>query len=226
MEEQAELKKCSSDRLKLKLCDAGIDEQVVLAMDRTQLLNAAAEHKIKANVLLSASMAERELYLREQDLKLRQAEAVAREAAAQLQMQMREDDIRRETAAREAAAKLQMQMREDDIRREAAAREADIRREEARWNAELQFRDSEAQRQHEYRKQDREWRDKEREEGKSLLNQTKKFAQAIKDIFPSMPSDSAELPSYLNNVENLPSPLLASCRWTRCMIITVLSNVC
>ena len=102
MEEQAELKKCSSDRLKLKLCDAGIDEQVVLAMDRAQLLNAAAEHKMKAKVLLSDSMAERELYLREQDLKLRQAEAVAREAAAQLQMQMREDDIRREAAAREA----------------------------------------------------------------------------------------------------------------------------
>ena len=36
VEEQAELKKCSSDRLKLKLCEAGIDEKVVLAMDRSQ----------------------------------------------------------------------------------------------------------------------------------------------------------------------------------------------
>ena len=154
VEEQAELKKCSSDRLKLKLCEAGIDEKVVLTMDRSQLLNAAAEHKVKG-----VSMAERDLYLREQDLRFRQAEAAAREKA-----------------------------------------EA---REEARWNAEMKFREVEAQRQHEYRKQDREWREKEHEEGKSLLNQTKKFAQAIKDIFPSMPTDSAELPSYLNNVENL-----------------------
>jgi hypothetical protein len=43
IEEQAELKKCSSDRLKLKLCDAGMAENVVLAMDRSQLLNAVAE---------------------------------------------------------------------------------------------------------------------------------------------------------------------------------------
>ena len=111
VEEQAELKKCSSDRLKLKLCEAGIDEKVVLAMDRSQLLNAAAEHKVKG-----VSMAERDLYLREQDLRFRQAEAAAREKA-----------------------------------------EA---REEARWNAEMKFREVEAQRQHEYRKQDREWQEK------------------------------------------------------------------
>ena len=159
IEEQAELKKCSNDRLKLKLCDAGMDEKIILAMDRSQLLNAAAEHKAKTGATASASIAERELYLREQELMLRQAEA--------------------------------------------AAREDDRKREEARWHAEMQFREAEAQRQHDYRRQDREWRERERDDGKSLLNQTKKFAQAIKDIFPSMPSDSAELPSYLNNVENL-----------------------
>ena len=60
VEEQAELKKCSSDRLKLKLCDAGMDEKVVLSMDRSQLLNAAAEHKIKSGFPASASVAERE----------------------------------------------------------------------------------------------------------------------------------------------------------------------
>ena len=134
VEEQAELKKCSSNRLKLKLCEAGIDEKVVLAMDRSQLLNAAAEHKVKG-----VSMAERDLYLREQDLRFRQAEAAARERA-----------------------------------------EA---REEARWNAEMKFREVEAQRQHEYRKLDREWREKEHEEGKSLLNQTKKKLHRLLKIY-------------------------------------------
>ena len=78
IEEQAELKKYSSDRLKLKLCDAGMDEKVVSAMDRSQLLNAAAEHIAKTGAPTSASTVKRELHLREQELMLRQAEWATR----------------------------------------------------------------------------------------------------------------------------------------------------
>ena len=78
IEEQAELKKCSSDRLKLKLCDAGLDEKVVSATDRSQLLTAAAEHKAKSGASISASIVERELHLREQEIMLKQAELAAR----------------------------------------------------------------------------------------------------------------------------------------------------
>jgi hypothetical protein len=41
------------------------------------------------------------------------------------------------------------------------------------------------------------------EEEESLVNRTKKYAEAIKNIFPQMPNDSAELPSYLHSVDNL-----------------------
>jgi hypothetical protein len=62
-----------------------------------------------------------------------------------------------EAAAREEERKIPLQMREDDIRRE-----------DARWHADMQIREAEAQRQHDYRRQDREWRGRERDDSKSL----------------------------------------------------------
>jgi len=79
--DQAELKKCSTERLVARLCKAGLDEEKILAMDRQALLNAAAELKLNPGTVATkpATGMERELALREQELELRRREIALRE---------------------------------------------------------------------------------------------------------------------------------------------------
>jgi hypothetical protein len=67
----------------------------------------------------------------------------------------------------------------------------------------MQFRDAKARREKGFRLTELEYQKKNREEENSLLGQTNKYGMAIENIFPSMPTDSAELPSNLDNVDNL-----------------------
>lgn len=181
--EQAELKKNSTERLKFRLYQAGVDEEKVLAMDRAGLLNAVAE--LKLNPLGATGGAEKPPAIWEQELAFRREQAAREEARWQAEMEFRQ----KEMEVREIAARVEREQREIAARaeREQAAREED------RWRREMEFREAEARRQE----------IREREAESSLIGRTTKFANAIKNIFPSMPADSAELPSYLENVDNL-----------------------
>ena len=75
-------------------------------------------------------------------------------------------------------------------------RDEDRRREEERWQQEITIREREYQMH--CRAQDAKIA-----EDNSLLGRTKKFATAIKDVFPQMPKDSAELPTYFESVESI-----------------------
>ena len=102
----------------------------------------------------------------------------------------------REIELREKELKLrewevrQREIREEKYRAEELARADKYRSEE------LDIRRRELQRQ--------ENADKfKAAEDKSLLTRTKKFAEALKNVFPNMPRESAELPTFFDTVENL-----------------------
>jgi hypothetical protein len=102
-------------------------------------------------------------------------------------------------ALREAELMQREKDRELELRRVQETRalheEAHFREEE-RWKAEMAIREREL---------DLHLRAEEtrRNDDRSLLGRTKKFSEAVKNIFPSMPTNSAELPSYFDSVDNL-----------------------
>jgi hypothetical protein len=173
--EQAELKKCSTERLIQRLTTAGWAQEGVSIMDRHALLNAVAELNVEPVGATAKGI--KPIAIWEQELELRRAELAAREEERRREMDFRAAEV----------------MRHEEIR---AA-------EERRWTAEMQFREDEARRQQEFRLAELNYRQLNREDEKSLISQTKKYGMALKNIFPSMPTDSAELPSYLENVDNM-----------------------
>ena len=81
-------------------------------------------------------------------------------------------------------------MRHEEIRQAEIMRQEEMRAaDEMRWKTEMKFREDEACRQQEFRLAELNYRQLNREEEKSLLGQTKKYGMAIKNIFPSMPTD-------------------------------------
>lgn len=163
-EEQAELKKCSADRLRHKLLQAGVQDAEVAKMDRQALLNAVAELRVvelsgatgdatsgdPLEMRKPVEMWQREIELRERELALREAELMQRE-------QDRELELRRVQETR------------------ALHEEAHVREEE-RWKAEMAIREREL---------DLHLRAEEtrRNDDRSLLGRTKKFSEAVKNIF-------------------------------------------
>lgn len=197
--EQEALKKCNTERLRLKLVKAGVDEELVVTMDRETLLNrvatsmrAPAATAVTPEVVKSTDMWQRELALREQELLLRREELE------------REETRRQEEFAREELRRKEELEREEVLRKEELAR-----REEEKERADAMFRENE-KRWHvemELRKKEFEFREhceaERRAAEHSLVGKTKKFADAVKQIFPRMPYNSAELPSYFESIENL-----------------------
>jgi hypothetical protein len=228
--DKAELTKCSSERLVARLIKAGIPEEVVLAKDRAALLEAAAELKLTPGAYAIAEVS-KPLAIWEQELALRKAELKAREEERKAELEFRAAESRRqeerhqaelkareaELKAREDERKADLEFRAAEARRqeevhkaqieyqaaEAIRYEASMRTQEERWKAEVDFREAEAGRQQQARLAELDFRSSQREDEKTLLGRTQKYTAAIKNVFPSMPADSAELPSYLDNVDNL-----------------------
>jgi hypothetical protein len=151
-EEQAEIKKMATDRLRVRLIKAGMDEEFVFTLDRPALMEAVAKVKhagVVGEMSKPLEIWQRELSLREQELEFRRSESEAQRVEA-----------------------------------------------ESRWRAEMVLKERELE------IHSRMEAAKLAEE-KSLLGRTQKFAAAIKNIFPAMPRDSAELPSYFDSIENL-----------------------
>jgi hypothetical protein len=151
-EEQAEIKKMATERLRGRLIKAGMDEDFVFTLDRPALMEAVAKVKhagVVGEMSKPLEIWQRELSLREQELEFRRSESEAQRAEA-----------------------------------------------ESRWRAEMVLKERELE------IHSRMEAAKLAEE-KSLLGRTQKFAAAIKNIFPAMPRDSAELPSYFDSIENL-----------------------
>jgi len=78
-EQQAEIKKLSSERIRAKLVEAGYDKDTVFACDRQQLLDTLAEFTLKPveTTASDAKLRRREIKARQQELKLKVAEIAA-----------------------------------------------------------------------------------------------------------------------------------------------------
>jgi hypothetical protein len=178
--QQAELKKCSDDRLRARLVKTGVEEELVVSLDRTRLLESMAEQLVKGETAVAGgkpmSIWEKELALREKELWLRQEE--------------REIEEKRRQEEKEAAERrLEIDEREDEAKRRQEEKE--------RWEADKKMREIE------FERQKRIEHDKKVQEN-SLTSRTKKqFAEAIKHVLPRMPPESAELPGFFDNIENL-----------------------
>ena len=201
---KAELKKCATERLQARLVRAGLDEDAVFAFKREQALEAMAQIMLAGTGATGGAAKpqciwERELQLREREFELRQHETqeAAKREAESVKLRQRELD---EAARREAeSVKLrqrELELKEREMQEAAKLRDSDKKEAEARWNAEHALRTAELERQKAVDAA------KQKDEN-SLVGRTRKFAEAIKHVFPSMPSDNAELPSFFETVDNL-----------------------
>ena len=208
-EQAADLKKCPTDRLRLRLVKAGWSEDEAMAAERPALLEAMAKVLTEGDGAAAGkpelSLVERELKLRERELQMRLEErkiAETRWQAEETRRQEEEKRRREEASAAEMRWKEEMrrqERREADRKEELKLKQQELERQErmeAARKEELKLRQQELERQE--RMEAAKWRDE-----KSLVGRTKKFADAIKDILPSMPTESAELPSFFDSVENL-----------------------
>ena len=171
LEEKAELNKNSTERLKAKLVAANVSEAIVNAMDRTQMLDAVAKLRHPPVVVTPAVAA---------------AKPVDASDLFNL-LRLEHETWEKRFAAERERAELVERARRDE-------READRRRVEDRWQQEMSAREKE------YQLHSRVQEAKLAEEN-SLLGRTKKFSTAIKDVFPLMPKDSAELPTYFESID-------------------------
>ena len=189
-EQRAAIKKTSSERLVAYLTRINEDLETVLAMDRTQLMEAWAtailegrdkptEPKLESSPEYDIQMKrlEFERHRYEQDRKLAEKEREER--------QKREEDERQER-------KLELELRRLEIedRRKKDDEDRAIRLRE------LKLREDEIERQ----------RLKDREEGdrrKSLVSRTKLFMEAMKGVMWQFPTDPVDIPGYFEHLENL-----------------------
>jgi hypothetical protein len=87
-------------------------------------------------------------------------------------------------------------LREQELEFRKSESQAQRSAAEDRWRAEMVLKDRELDVQYHMEAA-------KLAEEKSLLGSMQKFATAIKNMFPVMPRDSAELPSYFDSIENL-----------------------
>jgi hypothetical protein len=172
-EQRTLLQKCPTDRLRARLVRAGQDEEQVFAWDRPDLLEAMAE------VILASG----------------EEGATKATVAADPERLLKEREIMLKERDLQLKEKKERRRREDK-------EEEERRRREEREIADQRWRDEMRLRQQEIERQQKLDAVKTKDE-KSLVGRTRKFAEAIKHVFPDMPTESAELPMFFDSVENL-----------------------
>ena len=149
-EQKKSLSKTNTERLRTRSAGAGFEEDVVFAMDRPALLEAAAKLIVRGPVKPAASASEKsisvwekELALREQELALRKEERQAEQRRwdvidRQRKLEREEDDRRRKAEKAEEAVQRKADLEEAERRREGERAEEAVRREveEERWREE------------------------------------------------------------------------------------------
>ena len=117
-EQQAELKKLSSERIRAKLVKAGYDEEAVFSFDRQMLLETLAEYTLRpAETKVSeAEIRQRELEMRERELKVREAEIQAQKQQRDDEIKLRMAELEAQKQQREAEIQAQKQQHEDEMK--------------------------------------------------------------------------------------------------------------
>ena len=190
-ETRKDLTKCATDRLRARLVKRGYDEDNVYEWDRPTILETYAQVLWEAgqpdpNTTLKQELqnnqTERELDLKAKELKIREAE---------LKFKMAEADKVEKT-------RKEQWQREDTIRAEQQKHEAKLKQLELdnaidRQKTEIDARDRERIEQNRLKY----------EQENTLINRTKKYADAMKHILSDMPADSPGLVEWFQSIDSL-----------------------
>ena len=172
-EQQADIRKMSTERLIARLLRAGVDEENIGEMDRAQLLDLWAELVSTGRDKPTAG----EISPR----------PVFTGFDPELQKRMFELEF--------------MKFEESRKEREERRRKEEEEREERRHERELRLRELQL-REDELARQTRRDTN-EAEKRQSLAARTKFFSEAMKNVFWKFPNDPAEIPGYFEHIENL-----------------------
>ena len=146
-EQQAEIKKLSSERIRAKLVKAGYDEDTVFAFDRQQLLDTFAVFTLKP-VEITASDAElrgREIEARQQELKLREVEIAAQSKQRKDEIKLRMAELEAIKHQRDAELAAQQQMRDAELAAQKQQRQDEMKLRMAELEALRHQRDMEVE---------------------------------------------------------------------------------
>ena len=100
--QQAELKKCSTDRLRAKLLKADYDEELVMKMERADLSTALVELWSKPS---GGATAETELELRKRELALKEKKREEEKARMDMEFELRKRELELRERERDEKAK-------------------------------------------------------------------------------------------------------------------------
>ena len=189
--EQKELSKNSTERLRQLLLNGNIRTAEEIAnMDRPTMLQVMAEHRVAETAATASSV---RLETAFDELERWKVEMMFREKEMMAKLELERERLRFEMESRERDRQLEFESRERDRQLELECRERERKAErdqqEAHWLAEMERRD--------------QWEKHRQEDDHSLANQIKKYSDIMKNVFPSMPFESAELPNYLDEIDSL-----------------------
>jgi len=222
--EQEKLRKCSDDRLRQKLLNAGKSEAKVKTLSRADLLAACAEHRAQtlveaASVLVKTAYDPEVEKLRitfeqqkwQQEVVERKKQRAFEEAKLDAELKLREEELKREQARQAAELKL----REEELKRNEENRK--LKAEELRLAA---ARDAEAFRLKEFelkieqKKMDRndalqrhlknaelEIKQKDVDRHETTVSKMKLFGDALRNFVTRMSNDPVEMISFFKSVE-------------------------
>jgi len=186
-----QLKKCSTERLRLKLMRVGEEENDVIGMDRPKLLEAVAklmlldvdDGQINADVRVRkpTDIRLRELELEERRLRLEESKTQAKLEESKTQAELKKEEMKMKM-------QLEMEIRKMEIDRE-------FRLTELRAQG-LEVTGAVGESGADYFAVNPRWDD-------TLAGRTKKYGETLKHVLPSMPAETAELPQYFDTVEKL-----------------------
>ena len=213
-------KKMSTQRIQLKLMQAGYEEEAVLKLTREQLISTMAEvlaqqvdPEAGAGVGLGfgsffANPEARADYLKLRQMELQvkereiQAQAQARNVKYKLRLRPRSFDkwkcklgsVKCKPKLKLRNVEIQAQLEIQRIQAEMADREQRTRLEELKIKGETEREALDVKRaEHDY----------QHNKDESLAARTKRYGDIMKNVIPRMPTETTEIPSFFDNVENI-----------------------
>ena len=174
-DQQEQLKKCSTERLRMRLVQTGLDEEAILQMDRPKLLEAMArvmtEQETKGETGDEAR-GSTEIRLRELALEEKRIEAETRNKELEAEARRMEIELRK----RELETDRELRLLE--LRGRLGGQTTDINTSGVDVGAR------------------RAWDD-------SLEGRTKRYGETLRHVLPQMPTEATELPQFFDTVEKL-----------------------
>src|SRR6218665_2540173 len=208
-EEKEKLKHFSTDALIGLLVRADADVDVVVTLDKDQLVDfclvakGLKEGVLPKKVVKDVSMVEIMQMMRREQMEREEKQMEREEKMRKEKMEMEEKQMEREEKMRRGEMEREERMRKElmEMEEKQMEREERMRKEQMEWQKEMLSR--QAQGQEMVRDEEVKERERKMKEEESSGSKIKKFGDILKNVLPNMPSEDVELPLYLESVESL-----------------------